>query len=211
MPRSPTNTLIITNLSDRLLQSPHELIEFISGTHDLVQLIVLPKFGRFILICESSRVAQSMKDLLAHDPKWKALRISYSIKDNRFELNKRDLLDATAGEDYSQMNYLELPHDLNLKRFLISPPMSPHDWDHWDKLEEGPNEKAIYSPEDLSSLLWERLGGNMVRKYQDDSNQVREEVLYNEEGVPAIVLDKSENEVLEEKLPKTSMPTDDGF
>lgn len=89
--------------------------------------------------------------------------------------------------------------------------MSPHDWDHWDKLEEGPNEKAIYSPEDLSSLLWERLGGNMVRKYQDDSNQVREEVLYNEEGVPAIVLDKSENEVLEEKLPKTSMPTDDGF
>lgn len=85
--------------------------------------------------------------------------------------------------------------------------MSPHDWDHWDKLEEGPNEKAIYSPEDLSSLLWERLGDNMVRKYQDDSNQVREEVLYNEEGVPAIVLDKSENDVLEEKLPKTSMPS----
>lgn len=207
MPRSPTNTLIITNLSESLLLDPRELIDLISGTHDLAQLIVLPKFGRFILICESSRVAQSMKTLLANE--WPSLRVSYSIKDNRFELNKQDLLDAAVGEDYSQKSYLELPHDLNLKRFLISPPMSPHDWDHWDKLEEGPNEKAIYSPEDLSSLLWERLGGNMVRKYQDDSEQVREEVLYREEGVPAIVLDKSDNEVREEKLPKTSMPVED--
>ncbi|KAG5419630.1 RCN1 [Candida metapsilosis] len=207
MPRSPTNTLIITNLSESLLSDPRELIDLISGTHDLAQLIVLPKFGRFILICESSRVAQSMKTLLANE--WPSLRVSYSIKDNRFELNKQDLLDAAVGEDYSQKSYLELPHDLNSKRFLISPPMSPHDWDHWDKLEEGPNEKAIYSPEDLSSLLWERLGGNMVRKYQDDSEQVREEVLYREEGVPAIVLDKSDNEVREEKLPKTSMPVED--
>ncbi|KAI5962786.1 RCN1 [Candida theae] len=206
MPRSPTNTLIITNLNDDLLQDPRELIDFISSTHDLVQLIVLPRFNRFILICGSSRVAQSMKNLLANDPNWKSLRVSYSIKDNRFELNKQDLLDAAIGEEYSQVGYLELPHDLNSKRFLISPPMSPHDWDHWDKVEEGPNEKAIYSPEDLSSLLWERLGDNMVRKYQDDSKQVREEVLYDEDGVPAIILDKSENEVQEEKLPKTSMP-----
>ena len=109
MPRSPTNTLIITNLSDELLQDPHDLIDVISNTHDLVQLIILPKFGRFILICESSRVAQSMKDLLLRDSRWNFLRVSYSIKDNRFEINKQDLLDATAGEDYSQMN-LSLIH-----------------------------------------------------------------------------------------------------
>ncbi|KAI5956702.1 RCN1 [Candida jiufengensis] len=233
MPRSPTNTLIITNLKDELLLNPHPLIDFISKSSYLVELIVLSKLSRIVIICESIEISESLKNKLL---KWdSSIKISFTIKDNKFDLKRSDLDKALQQEINTEINYLELPNDLDSKRFLISPPMSPQsEWNDWHKIEDGPNEKSIYSPEELSNLLWERLGGfesELVRKFQNDDNnnnenqsiqpekeiddnkfinyKIEPELLFKdvENGVPAIILDKSDNSKINDTIiPKTFMP-----
>ncbi|KAI5962923.1 RCN1 [Candida pseudojiufengensis] len=222
MPRSPTNTLLLTNLSDEFLIDPHPLIDFISDLQYLVELIVLSKLSRIVIICETSTVAKILKEKITS---WNnSIKVSFTIRDNKFDLKKQELDKATANFN-NEINYLELPHDLDSKRFLISPPMSPQsEWNDYNKTEEGPNEIAIYSPEELSNLLWERLGGfesELVRKFQNDEEpkinqdvkfinyKIEPELLFQDvdNGVPAIILDKIDDlQDIDEKLPKTSMP-----
>lgn len=213
MPRDPTNSLILTNLSQASLDSPNELVSLLSNENDLIELVILSKLSRIILICESASVAIRVKAVISqHMPH---VNVSFSIKDNNFDINKAELDSATTG--YQEKTYLELPHDLNLKRFLISPPMSPQgEWNDWGKMEEGPNQVDIYSPEELSNLLWQRLGNtSMVEKVHLEPKtgrtidlEIEPELLFNgiDNGVPAIILDKADHELVEEKLPKTSMP-----
>ncbi|CAK9440248.1 uncharacterized protein LODBEIA_P43480 [Lodderomyces beijingensis] len=223
--RSPTNSLILTNLDETAFEDPRRLIEQLPDDY-LIEVVCLPKLSRVVLICESSTAAKNIKakfdnNLISH-----SVKTSFSIKDNKFQVSKRDLSTVSIRADKS---YLELPDDLDSKRFLISPPMSPQsEWNHWDRREDDPNDRAIYSPEELSNLLWERLGNtSMVRKYQEDADEVQDqdgdgdaakrptinlevepELLFEgiDNDVPAIILDKADNQLLNEKLPKTSMP-----
>ncbi|ABN66659.2 predicted protein [Scheffersomyces stipitis CBS 6054] len=179
--RSATNTLILTHLSDELLGNPQPLVDYISSENNyLVELVSLPRFGRIIIICETSQISTEIAMLLKSSPEWNHIRISYSIKDNKFSIvNQPDMFLAAGNqsqEDSVHVEYLELPSESDSRRFLISPPLSPHsEWDHWDKAEEGPNEKTMYSPQELSHLLWERLGGfdsSIVRKYKDEEGEM---------------------------------------
>lgn len=226
-PRAPSNTLIVTNVDDHTLSHPEEFIGFLVQNHkNCIQLISLIKFGRIILVCEDKYVAINVKESLLESSEWSNLKISYSIRDNEYF----NLLSGTEDDDGAiPMDYLELPLEVGSKRFLISPPRSPPpDWDQWDKVEEGPNRKAIYSPEDVSHLLWQKLGGmdsSIVRKYQeeqledDDSfyNQHRDnevdikthrEVLFEglDDGIPAIIIDSDQSVPRKTKTPPASIP-----
>lgn len=174
-PRSPTNTLIITNVSNDILQNPTPLLEFLSYDLHLMELVSLPKFERILIMCESSQLSKQLRKNLKSSPDWNHLRITYSIKDNNLSIIQHP--EYLTHQNSNQ--YLELPLEVGSKRFLISPPLSPHtEWDEYDKVEEGPNSKTVFSPQELSHLLWERLGGfdsSQVRKYQEQSDEEEEE------------------------------------
>lgn len=223
-PRNPTNTLILTQVDGGLLQNPTPLLEYLSTNGYIMELVALPKFQRILLICESSVVAQAINESLKSS-QWN-FKVTYSIKDNHLAITDHPELLPT--ED--TILYLELPSEDGSKRFLISPPLSPPpEWDHWDKVEDGPHSKSVYSPQELSHLLWERLGGfdsSDFRKYQGEDDPVEgeetvvasePEVLFKDidNGVPAIVLDTMSNRekrpsvtnsAFKSSIPKTSMP-----
>lgn len=202
--RQPSNTLILTKLPDAVYEDPTELLEILHA-HTL-ELVALPHFQRVLLICPLEVEAQGVKQILRD----KGIPLLYLLRNNDFVE-----LDVPITE---QVDYLELPLELASRRFLISPPLSPPaEWDHWDKVEEGPN-KVAYSPDDLSHLLWEKLGGGKVRKLHDiaedaedeDKEKVTHEVLLEQkQGVPAIVIDADDEVKHSENrstLPKTAMP-----
>ncbi|CAI5760702.1 unnamed protein product [Candida verbasci] len=220
MARKATNTLILTNLQPELLYAPKALIQYIQNKNYLIQLIVLVKFSRILIISETPTIS---KEIFKHlqDSKFD-FNISYSLKDNYFSFNSSDL-DEIIG---CEKEYLELPNDLESRRFLISPPLSPHsEWNDWNKLEDGPNEKSVYSPNELSHLLWERLGGfesDIVKKFhkledkneeeEDDDDEVdistEPELLFKdiENGVPAIILNPTNNKESDQPMPRTTLP-----
>lgn len=216
--RSPTNTLILTNTGDELLNRPQPLMGFLARDKAPAELVALPKFGRLLLVCESAAAAVNVRALLKAS-EWSYLRISYSLHDNHMTtLDESQLV-------MEEVEYLELPLDVGSRRFLISPPLSPPaEWSHWDKVEEGPNKESVHAPEELSHLLWERLGGfgsSNVRKYHGESDdedddddgidlQAAPEVLFEDinNGVPAIVLDtvKNRNMKPSARIGRTPMP-----
>lgn len=223
--RNPTNTLILTNVASGILDDPSPLVEFLSKNNYTIELVALPKFGRVLVICDITETSQEVLQTLKLSNEWSHLGITYSVKDNHWSILGSDA-DLFASKVDSK-EYLELPLEGGSRRFLISPPLSPPaEWDHWDKVEEGPNAKSVYSPQDLSHLLWERLGGlqsSGVRKYQDEDieefkydirDMKREpEVLFEDidNGVPAIVLDTVNNKNKSNPVPKipiakTSIP-----
>lgn len=223
--RNPTNTLILTNVAYEILNDPSPLVEFLSKKNYTIELVALPKFGRILVICDIAENSQEVLQSLKHSGEWGHLGITYSIRDNHWSILGSDA-DLFASKVDSK-DYLELPLEDGSRRFLISPPLSPPaEWDHWDRVEEGPNAKSVYSPQDLSHLLWERLGGlqsSDVRKYQDEEIEENEyeirdmktepEVLFEDidNGVPAIVLDtvnnKNKSDALSKKpIAKTSIP-----
>lgn len=191
MARSATNTLIITQVPDELLKCPKLLIEFLSKHEKNCELISLIKFGRILLICKDNVISQQVLHLLRTSEPWSQFYTTYSIQDNEF---------AAEIEVEQQIDYLELPSEEGSKRFLISPPLSPPpEWEHWSKVEDGPNKQTMHNPQELSDLLWERLGGiesKQVRKYQDTSRQrdlnIEPQVLFEDvsEDVPVILLDQ---------------------
>lgn len=205
--RSPTNTLIVTNVDKSTLESPQALASFLASDHQVMELVALPKFQRILVICETVDLSTHVLHSLKLSDDWHHLKITYSIKNNAMSIPQYDDIE-------SHVDYLELPLEVGSKRFLISPPLSPPaEWDHWDKVEEGPNSKAVYSPQDLSHLLWERLGGfesDQVRKYEtEETKQLKPEVLFEDidNGVPAIVLDTVNNRgTAPKQMPKTAMP-----
>lgn len=223
--RNPTNTLILTNVASGTLNDPSPLVEFLSKKNYTIELVALPKFGRILVICDITENSQEVLQSLKLSSEWGYLGITYSIRDNHWSILDSDA-DLFASKVDSK-DYLELPLEDGSRRFLISPPLSPPaEWDHWDRVEEGPNSKSVYSPQDLSHLLWERLGGlqsSDVRKYQDEDIEENEyeirdmktepEVLFEDidNGVPAIVLDtvnnKNKSDALSKKpIAKTSIP-----
>ncbi|SGZ55235.1 CIC11C00000001004 [Sungouiella intermedia] len=227
MTREPTNSLILTKLDQSLLADPQILADLLVSRNFNVELVFLPKFARYIIICASSLVALHVQDFLSQNLKDK-VTISYSIKDNRLEILEDHLwlLQSEKGDS----TYLELPLEEGTRRFLILPPLSPHtEWSDYGKEEEGPNKKAVYSPEELSHLLWDRFGGfesSTLKRFNveasdDDENEEEDtlgfvdisngpEVLFEDihSGVPAIVVDsvKNQKKGYTPPLPKTAMP-----
>ncbi|CAH6721409.1 calcipressin-like protein [[Candida] jaroonii] len=204
MPRSATNTLILTQLPEDLLQDPQLILNVLVEHNHLCELICLKKFGRILLICENHLVAQQVFKVLRNCQALKSIYITYSMQDNEFTAN----LEVTEA-----MDYLELPSEDGSKRFLISPPLSPPpEWDHWDRVEEGPNKVAILNPDELSNILWERLGGvdsTQVRKFQQADKErdlkMEPQVLFEdvENDVPVIMLDQVDPPDL---IPKPNKP-----
>ncbi|KAM9901672.1 hypothetical protein OXX79_004399 [Metschnikowia pulcherrima] len=231
MPRPPTNSLILTQLDQALELKPEEVAQLLSRRNYNVELVSLPRFGRIIVVCTSPVIAVSLRDYLIETLGSRA-HVSFSMRDN----SSRLLDDNSWVLNGTDIDYLELPSEDGSRRFLISPPLSPQtEWNDFDKVEEGPNKKAVYSPGELSHLLWDRLGGfdsSHVRKYREDttdneSDKETETVLYSEikspvfniskepeilfedieNGAPAIVIDRVSNQNRTPGvLPKTAIP-----
>lgn len=193
MPRKPTNTLIITNIDDSLLSNPQPIISILGDQPYMIELIVLMKFKRILLYCQTSKIATKTKTFLLNQ--WETtiggntISISYSLKDNSRILN----LDDDEEEEESHGvggRFLDIPKDLEIKRFLISPPASPHsEWDDWDKVEEGPNETNIHD------YLWEKLktheNEEKERSINDDDDDECDNIEQME--LPKIVLNATDN------------------
>lgn len=197
--RPATNSIILTQVDDydpRLIPFPDAVP---------IEVVALPKFGRMIVICPDSTVATTVKDTLTEQ----GYRASFSLQDNKYT----SLDGYDVGPD---VEYLELPLEAGSRRFLISPPRSPPaEWNHWDTEEELPN-PVPYLSQDLSHLLWEKLGGGKVQKIHGDNdsddtntNVTTEVLLEQRQGVPAIIIDSDDHVVKDNKrshLPKTSLP-----
>lgn len=166
MKRNPTNTLIVTNIPNLLYDDPQPLVKYLTlHQQHVMELTVLNNFKRFLIRCDSSTTASEIKQIIENSPDFNDFNITYSLKDNKIG-----------------PQFLEIPKDLEMKRFLISPPGSPHaEWDNWDKVEEGPNEQNIHD------YLWEKLG----KLSDDEHEEVEEDNQQNEIKiqVPTIVLD----------------------
>ena len=91
MPRKPTNTLIITNIDDSLLSNPEPIISLLGDQPYMIELIVLMKFKRILLYCQTSKIATKTKTFLLNQ--WEtttiggggggggnSISISYSLK-----------------------------------------------------------------------------------------------------------------------------------
>ncbi|OVF07800.1 putative lipase A [Clavispora lusitaniae] len=206
--------------------TPGVLAHLLATRNFNVELVHLPKFRRYILVCTSSTIAKEIKEFLDKELAGSAL-VSFSIKDNPSTI----LSDESWCLQSDPIDYLELPSEDGTRRFLISPPLSPHsEWNDYHKSEEGPNTKSVYSPEELSHLLWDRLGGfdsGHVRKYHMENSEEDEpkeghgdnedecfdindghDVLFRniDNNVPAIVVDRVHNQGIQVPLPKTAMP-----
>lgn len=234
MIRNPTNSLILTHLHDDLASDPQSLARILAEHGAPSELVYLPRFKRYIIICHSTQDAQDTKTFLARALGDRA-HVSYSLRDNALNLPYDGSWALKAGT--GDTDYLEVPLEEGTKRFLILPPMSPQsEWDNYDQVEEGPNKKSIYSPDELSYLLWDRLGGfdsTQVRRFEeelsDDTSDVdmgprsaakgdlpvydfyeKEHILFEliPDGLPAIVVDKVSNRDPHPKksIPKTSIP-----
>lgn len=219
MTRTPTNSLIIHRLDPQLLTDPDYLARLIASRNFNLELVHLPKFQRYILVCASATVATEVKAFLSSELATKAV-VDYCIKDNPSLTLQNDLWCLQSDD----LDYLELPLEDGTRRFLILPPLSPHtEWDDYHKTEEGPNKQSVYSPEELSHLLWDRLGGfdsSRVRRFQldDIDNEIDAEekcfdisnpqVLFEniDNDVPAIVVDSVKNQGPRMSMPKTAMP-----
>ena len=166
MPRNPTNTVIVTNVSDEIIETPKPLVDYLCKENNPCEFIVLPKLRRILVICNDSIVAEHVYKRLMESDEWGHLKLSYSMKDN-------NIFQGVSVEE--NVDYLELPTEEGSRRFLISPPLSPPpEWDHWDKVEEHPHTQPMTNPNELSHLLWERLGGfdsSTVKKYHQDEER----------------------------------------
>lgn len=171
MKRNPTNTLILTNIPVSLYDDPQPLIKYLTQRQEhVIELTVLSNFQRFLIRCESAKIATEIKQIIENSLDFNSFKISYSLKDNK-----------------SGPQFLEIPKELEMKRFLISPPGSPHaEWDNWDKVEEGPNEQNIHD------YLWDKLGKLSDDEDTDDENNNNNKVNETKIQVPTIVLDHME-------------------
>lgn len=230
MTRTATNSLILTNLESDL-KSPQSVAKLLASKAIQAELVYLPRFERYIVICPSIKISEETKQFLEETMGEKA-RVSFSLRDNPLSLPRDDSWALKSGPE--EMDFLELPLEEGSKRFLILPPLSPQsEWDDFNKVEDGPNKKAIYSPDELAHLLWDRLGGfqsPQVRRFQDDDGEVKpleewssdkkkfpvydmvteKSVIFEDlpAGVPAIVVDKVINRDPSPKktIPKTAIP-----
>lgn len=157
--RDPTNTLIITK-AELLMQEPQPLIDLLYNNGLIAEMVTLPKLDRILVVCQTESLAQEASQLVKGE--WPDLSVTYSFLS----------LDQSVEENNQNNQQLQVPEDTNARRFLILPPaLPPPEWDHWHRVEEGPHPHAIYDPEDMAHMLWERLGGfdsSMVRRFRPD-------------------------------------------
>lgn len=233
MPRTATNSLILTNLKGSFKNDPQVLAHMLASHSVRSELVYLPRFMRYIVICPSIEVSEQTKQFLEENL-GNSATISFSMRNNNLLIPCDDSWALQVGP--TDIEYLELPLEEGSKRFLILPPLSPqNEWDLYDKVEEGPNKKAIYSPDELAHLLWDRLGGfesSTVRKFENEigecqdsepnlspviSNDVsvydiseQKDILFQDipNGLPAIVVDKVDNQGQGRGkiIPKTARP-----
>lgn len=200
--RAVTNTLLITDVPLAIWANPRELISLVAQvTKTAAEMVLLPKFGRILLICESEAVSSAVASAMRDCEKWNGLKLSYTLRNNKpcrsshrgaddsdspispEHVKSADTLSqqhCSVGNihdygDHSSAEFLELPLEEGLRRFLISPPASPpDDWNYWDKQEDHPHPKPVYAPEELTGLLWTRLGGtssSLARKYREADSE----------------------------------------
>ncbi|WPK25607.1 hypothetical protein PUMCH_002928 [Australozyma saopauloensis] len=224
MPRTKTNSLILSDLQGSIASDPQEVAKALADAGFQSELVFLPRFKRYIVICLTKDMSEKAKHFLEQQFEG-AAKVSYSLRDNPLLMP----FDGTWALKLETTDYLELPLEEGSKRFLILPPLSPQsEWDDYGKTEEGPNKKAIYSPDELAHLLWDRLGGfesTQVRRFEVEEERPEdvlatekpifdiaglEEILFEDipAGLPAIVVDKVSNRApqIRRAMPKTAIP-----
>lgn len=212
-----TNTLIVTRIERRFLENPDIIARALAAGDFRVELVCLPKFARFIIICTDQECAIHVKEHLVRTF-GSQLHVLFSMRDNELRILRDELWALEEKKEY-----LELPLEESSRRFLILPPQSPQSgWNDYHRVEEGPNKQAVFSPDEISHLLWDRFGGfnsTQVSKFQDEGADLDAEVLDISEqpevlfkditnDVPAIVVDSVKNRSRGEptRLPRTSLP-----
>ncbi|KAG7191494.1 uncharacterized protein KQ657_003089 [Scheffersomyces spartinae] len=149
----PSNTIIVTNISDELIRDPQPLVDFLLLYPYTIKATSLFRFQRIILQCHSVEDAEKVFLLLLEN--FPQFTFTYSRIDN----------------NHDEVDSLPLPDNSETRRFLISPPVSPPpEWDHWDKVEERPHSKPIHAPEELEHLLWMKLGDQHEHKEHKQSD-----------------------------------------
>ena len=154
MPRKPTNSLILTHLDPNLLADTLAIARVLKCHAVQSELVYLPRFLRYVVICPSAYASQQTKDFLQQKLGNRA-RVSYTFFENRLHVPYDDSWALSEALDY-----LEIPLEEGSRRFLILPPLSPPcEWEGYKQLEDCPGMKTIHSADELANLLWERLGG----------------------------------------------------
>ncbi len=170
-----------------LLLEPQPVIQCLANNNFVVEPTALPKFQRILIICENTRVSSKIVPILSDHFQFK---ITYSIKDVVCRNCRTEYATMTRG--------LFEPLESGSRRFLILPLSPPAEWDHWDKVEEGPNQQAVYAPLMNPRIsygnAWEMQDSSQVRKFHGEPHQStrsRTHVTFEniDNGVPAIILD----------------------
>ncbi|RKP30786.1 hypothetical protein METBISCDRAFT_15486 [Metschnikowia bicuspidata] len=213
MPRKPTNSLILTHLDPDLLADPQAMVRVLKCHAVQSELVYLPRFLRYVVICPSAYASQQTKDFLQQKLQNRAC-VSYTLLENRLHMPYDDSWALSEAVDY-----LEIPLEEGSRRFLILPPLSPPcEWEGYKQLEDCPSMKTIYSADELANLLWDRLGGfnsTPVRHFETALLPVYDLARHKHFlfenlplGVPAIVVDQADKRgsAPTTRLPKTSVP-----
>ncbi|GMM37248.1 hypothetical protein DASC09_045730 [Saccharomycopsis crataegensis] len=211
----PTNTLILTGFTeDELLDT--ELIKSLqnqiinhTSASETIQFSILKSFKRIIMVFERLESSQRVYGIL----KSAGFKVGYASQNNY-----DDFIMTDDGYKFDTREYLHLPS--HGTTFIISPPPSPPPG--WVSMpEEAPEQRSIYSPEELRELLYKRVDDGKIQRLFDDAGEecepqetaddkvvhddddddhrvVDQKVLLQSEGLtsPIIVLEAPENEEL---------------
>ncbi|ANZ76374.1 BA75_04227T0 [Komagataella pastoris] len=201
MQEVPTNTIILTGFEPGKLQDDElivshlkNLVKKVTPPFETIKIIKLPKFQRVFLIFEEITSSIAAYDYLTTE--LSSLTVGYSIRSNFI----------------STQEFLQLPDQGT--RFVISPPSSPPpEWDHYDKVEGGPDMREIHSPDELRGLLFRKLGDRIThydgeefetnysvtkrKKFEASQEwlieQMNQEITEQHKSLPFIIVDKAED------------------
>lgn len=208
----PTNTLILTGFSEseisdkEIIQSLQDQIIKHTPSLETIKFSILKSFKRILIVFERIDSSATLYKIL----KEAQFKVGFSSQNNY-----DDFVLTPEGYKFDTREYLNLPSHGNT--FIISPPPSPpNGWVSGS--EEAPDNRAIYSPEELGELLYKRVEGDKLQKLfngsvddlqdseeeesgEDDAptpKSVTQEVLLDSHKLtsPIIVLEAPDNEKL---------------
>lgn len=221
----PTNTLILTGFSPEelldkdIIQSLQKQIIDNTPGDETIQFSILKLFKRILIVFEKIESSERLYKIL----KECGFGVGFSSQNNY-----DDFILTPDGYKFDTREYLHLPS--HGTTFIISPPPSPPPG--WiSTFEEPPEKRSIYSPEQLSELLYKRVEDGKIQKlfnvieegdtntpYEKQTKQkeepVDQKVLLQTNNItsPIIVLEAPENEELRlhtddrKPAPKVAMP-----
>lgn len=161
----PTNTLILTGFSEHeiqdkeLLRQLQQQILENTGISETIKFSILKSFKRILIVFEKIQSAERLYKIL----KQCGFKVGFSSQNNY-----DDFILTEDGYKFDTREYLHLP--AHGTTFIISPPPSPPPgWKSSE--EEAPDQRAIYSPEELSELLYKRIDEDKIQKlFNDEGN-----------------------------------------